>query len=487
MGEVYFGDNLEVLRSRIADGSVDLVYLDPPFKSDQDYHVLPGVAPSALGRAPAPVRAFGDTWAWDDRAEANFAALEKIDGRVFGAMRALRELAGAGGLLAYLTMMAPRLVELRRALKPSGSIYLHCDPTASHYLKVLMDAVLGPECFRNEVIWRYRRWPAKSRQFQKMHDVLLFYTKSPGGGHCFNTLYGYEELAASTKKTFGTRRQVADFSSGHRKPGKKDEESPGPPLSDVWDVGIVAPSGHERLGYPTQKPEALLSRIVLASSREGDLVLDPFCGSGTSIVVAERLGRRWIGIDAAYLAIWLVKQRLHGTFGGRARIEVVGEPRSLEEALALLRRDPEQFRSWALGLAGALGEGGRRGAVKRGVLVFSEHADAGEEPASGRILVWVNTILNSEPNAIGGEVRELRASMDKEGAAMGALVTLDTPSTEARREAEAAGKFMFGRAGTAHPKVQIVTVAELLAGRRVDVPGAKDDQGAPPPSPRLTE
>jgi site-specific DNA-methyltransferase (adenine-specific) len=350
-----------------------------------------------------------------------------------------------------------------------------------------MDAVLGPECFRNEVIWRYRRWPAKSRQFQKMHDVLLFYTKSPGGGHCFNTLYGYEELAASTKKTFGTRRQVADFSSGHRKPGKKDEESPGPPLSDVWDVGIVAPSGHERLGYPTQKPEALLSRIVLASSREGDLVLDPFCGSGTSIVVAERLGRRWIGIDAAYLAIWLVKQRLHSTFGGRARIEVVGEPRSLEEALALLRRDPEQFRSWALGLAGALGEGGRRGAVKRGVLVFSEHADAGEEPASGRILVWVNTILNSEPNAIGGEVRELRASMDKEGAAMGALVTLDTPSTEARREAEAAGKFMFGRAGTAHPKVQIVTVAELLAGRRVDVPGARDNPGAPLPSPRLTE
>ncbi|HLM73362.1 MAG TPA: site-specific DNA-methyltransferase, partial [Polyangiaceae bacterium] len=353
MGEVYFGDNLEVLRTRIADGSVDLVYLDPPFKSDQDYNVLPGVLRSAR---KAPVRAFGDTWAWGERSEAGFAALEKIDARVFSAMRALRELTGAGGLLAYLTMMAPRLVELRRALKPSGSIYLHCDPTASHYLKIVMDAVLGPECFRNEVIWRYRRWPAKSRQFQKMHDVLLFYTRSASGGHCFNTLYGYEELAASTKKTFGTRRQVADFSSGHRKPGKKDEESPGPPLSDVWDVGIVAPSGHERLGYPTQKPEALLERIVLASSREGDLVLDPFCGSGTSIVVAERLGRRWIGIDAAYLAIWLVKQRLHSTFGGRARIEVVGEPRSLEEALALLRRDPEQFRSWALGLAGALGE-----------------------------------------------------------------------------------------------------------------------------------
>jgi site-specific DNA-methyltransferase (adenine-specific) len=343
MGEVYFGDNLEVLRTRVADGSADLVYLDPPFKSDQDYHVLPGVQASARGSAS---RAFGDTWAWDERAEAGFAALEKSDQRVFGAMRALRELTGDGGLLAYLTMMAPRLVELRRALKPSGSIYLHCDPTASHYLKILMDAVLGPECFRNEVIWRYRRWPARSRQFQKMHDVLLFYTRSAAGQHCFNTLYGYEELAASTKKTFGTRRQVADFSSGHRKPGKKDEESPGPPLSDVWDVGIVAPSGYERLGYPTQKPEALLERIVLASSREGDLVLDPFCGCGTSLVVAERLGRRWVGIDSAYFAIGLVKQRLHQAFGGKARLDVVGEPRpEEEEAATILLRDSGRRRN----------------------------------------------------------------------------------------------------------------------------------------------
>lgn len=343
MGEVYFGDNLEVLRTHIEDASVDLVYLDPPFNSDQDYHVLPGVQPSAKRE---PGRAFGDTWAWDERAEAGFAALEAMDRRLFDAMRALREFTGVGGLLSYLTMMAPRLVELRRALKPSGSIYLHCDPTASHYLKILMDALLGPACFRNEVIWRYRRWPGRSRQFQKMHDVLLFYTRSAGRKHCFTTLYGYEELAASTKRTFGTRRQVADFSSGHRKPGKKDEVSPGPPLSDVWELGIVSPNGFERLGYPTQKPEALLERIVLASSREGDLVLDPFCGCGTSLVVAERLGRRWIGIDAAYFAIELVKQRLHQAFGDKAKLDVVGEPRpEEEETAAILLRESERRRS----------------------------------------------------------------------------------------------------------------------------------------------
>jgi site-specific DNA-methyltransferase (adenine-specific) len=230
----------------------------------------------------------------------------------------------------------------------------------------------------------------------------------------------------------------------------KDEESPGPPLSDVWDVGIVAPSGHERLGYPTQKPEALLSRIVLASSREGDLVLDPFCGSGTSIVVAERLGRRWIGIDAAYMAICIVKQRLRAAFGERARLEVEGEPRSIDEATALLRRDPEQFRCWALGLAGALGEERRRGAGRRGVLA-SVSEDAG-----------------------AGDVRELCAAMDREGAVMGALIAMKEPSREARREAEQAGNFVFERDGTAHPRVQIVTVTELLAGRRVEVPSKRE-------------
>jgi site-specific DNA-methyltransferase (adenine-specific) len=233
---------------------------------------------------------------------------------------------GESDVLAYLAMMAPRLVELRRVLKPSGSLYLHCDPTASHYLKVLLDGVFGPSCFRNEVIWRYRRWPAKARRFQRMHDVLLFYTARDGAEHTFHTLYGYEKLAESTRKTFGTRKQRADFSSGRRKPGVEEVETQGPPLSDywevegwpgdgppladAWEVGVIAAIGKERTGYPTQKPEALLERVILASSREGDLVLDPFCGSGTTLAVADRLRRRWLGIDVSPLAVRVAGERL---------------------------------------------------------------------------------------------------------------------------------------------------------------------------------
>ncbi len=302
-GALYRGDNLELLR-RHDDESVDLAYLDPPFNSSQDYALLEGVKPRARPR----VAAFADTWSWDDAAAAAFADAVAAGGRLGAAMQAFRTLAGEGDMLAYLAMMAPRLAEVRRVLRPTGSVYVHCDPTASHYLRLLLDAVFGRDAFRNEVVWRYRRWPARARRFQRMHDVLLFYAKTRD--HQFTTLYGYESLAESTLATFGTKKQVADFSSGHRKPGLTDERSPGPPLSDVWNVGIIAPIGRERLGWPTQKPEALLERVVRASSREGDVVLDPFCGSGTTLAVAERLGRRWIGIDVSDVAIALAEKRL---------------------------------------------------------------------------------------------------------------------------------------------------------------------------------
>lgn len=319
MGELYLGDNLSVLREAIAGETIDLIYLDPPFKSNQDYHALSGVKPSKTPRV------FGDIWSFDEKARADFNALLEKKNALSACMKALRTLTGENGLLAYLTMMAPRLLELHRVLKPTGSLYLHCDPNASHYLKVLLDNIFGAACFRNEVIWRYRRWPTKSRQFQKMHDLLLFYSKSPNGAHFFQTLYGFEELAPSTQKTFGTRKQVADFSSGHRKPGLREEQSPGPPLSDVWEIGIVAPHGHERLGYPTQKPEALLTRILLASSREGDCVLDPFCGSGTALVSAERLKRNWIGIDISNHSIELIHKRFGRAFGSPSNLIVYKE------------------------------------------------------------------------------------------------------------------------------------------------------------------
>ncbi len=317
---LYWGDNLDVLRRHVADASVDLVYLDPPFQSGRDYHAVFGphnAGPHKAGPrkarageqrpARARVEAFRDTWRWGDDAELLYAEVTGTPSRVGATLRALRAVLGESDVMAYLCMMAPRLVELRRALKASGSLYLHCDPTASHYLKVLLDGVFGAECFRNEIIWRYRRWPTKARRFQRMHDVLLFYTASADNSHTFHTLYGYERLAESTLKTFGTKKQRADFSSGRRKPSVEAGETPGPPLSDTWELGVIAAIGRERTGYPTQKPEALLERVIRASSREGDVVLDPFCGSGTTIAVADRLGRSWIGIDIAPVALDVVR------------------------------------------------------------------------------------------------------------------------------------------------------------------------------------
>ncbi|MDP9151613.1 MAG: site-specific DNA-methyltransferase [Myxococcota bacterium] len=347
-GDLYCGDNLDLLRNEIAAESVDLVYLDPPFNSARTYHLVPrdGAGPERRGgRTSDPPstgrtserekeRAFLDVWEWDDAARRSYGELicptfaSATPSRLPSLMRALKDVLGPERIdtLAYLSMMAVRLVELRRVLRPTGSLYLHCDPTASHYLKLVMDAIFGAECFRNEIIWRYRRWPTKARRFQRMHDVLLFYTARGGNAHAFHTLYGYEKLADSTLKTFGGRKQRADFASGHRKPGVEEGDSDGPPLcdfwdvedvkingaplSDAWEIGVIAPIGRERTGFPTQKPEKLLERVVRASSREGDLVLDPFCGSGTALVVAEQQRRRWVGMDASIRAIEIVKARL---------------------------------------------------------------------------------------------------------------------------------------------------------------------------------
>jgi DNA modification methylase len=328
MNAVFHGDNLDVLRGRIPDASVDLVYLDPPFQSGKDYRLLFEARSGKHETERARPEAFKDTWTWGGEAEASYEALERTGDPVAETLRALRAILGETDLMSYLCMMAPRLVELRRVLRKTGSLYLHCDPTASHYLKVLLDGVFGPACFRNEIIWRYRRWPARARRFQRMHDVLLFYTASPGNVHTFHTLHGYEKLAESTLKTFGTKRQRADFSSGHRKPSVEDVDTAGPPLSDTWEVGVIAAIGKQRTGYPTQKPEALLERVIRASSSEGDVVLDPFCGCGTAIAVAHRLKRRWIGIDISPLAIQMTHDRMR-TAKSELRKCRVDEPRAV--------------------------------------------------------------------------------------------------------------------------------------------------------------
>ena len=437
---LYYGDNLEVMRRYVRDGSVNLVYLDPPFNSNRDYNVL--FLEHDGARAAAQVKAFKDTWEWDEVAARTYVELVEGGGKLSEAMQAFRLVLGETDMLAYLSMMAPRLAELYRVLTPNGSIYLHCDPTASHYLKILLDAVFHPKNFRNEVIWRYRRWPTVSRQFQKMHDVLLFYSRDPEAERTFHVLYGYEKLAESTLQRFGTKKQKADFSSGHRKPSTENAEAQGQPLSDVWEVGIIGPSAKERLGYPTQKPEALLERVIKASSNEGDLVLDPFCGCGTAVAVAEPLNRKWIGIDITHLAINLIKRRIYDGFGYHPH--VVGEPVSLPDAEALAELNPYQFQWWSLGLVDARPVVEKKGPDQGidGRIYFMD----GEGP--------VRQIVFSVKSGATGvkDVRDLRGVIEREKAAIG--VSDFAPKTD-----------------TAHANRSSVGTLLSIAGLEQNVPG----------------
>ncbi|RYE81995.1 MAG: site-specific DNA-methyltransferase, partial [Myxococcales bacterium] len=253
------------------------IYIDPPFDTGADFSSrtrVPAGVKKGAGPAVVEQRAYRDRW----------------------------------GLDAYLQWFSETVTLLRELLAERGSLYVHLDWRAAHHARVILDEVFGAECFRAEIVWRYRRWPVPTPNVQRMHDTLLYYARSPRVAPIFHTLY--EPLAASTQQTFGTRRQVADFSSGRRKPSQLDQDSPGAPLSDVWDIGVIAPSGHERVGYPTQKPEALIERVLRLSSSEGDLVLDCFGGSGTTAVVAEKLGRRWIVADIGRLAVHTARRRL---------------------------------------------------------------------------------------------------------------------------------------------------------------------------------
>ena len=297
---IWTGDNLDILRGMNSE-CVDLIYLDPPFNSNKDY-----AAPVGSAAAGA---AFKDTWSLSDLDVAWMGLIADERPAVANLLHTAR-LTHGKGMQSYLTMMAVRLLEMRRVLNPTGSIYLHCDPTASHYLKMLMDAVFGQANFRNEIVWSYRRWPSKSSYFQTMHDVLLFYAR--GTNTTFNV--SYEPPSASYIKRFKGKTQVLDPVTKTRKI-VVDQPTKGLPQRDVWDISIIAGFAKERVGYPTQKPLTLLERIIKASSNEGDVVLDPFCGCATACVAADKLGRKWVGIDISPKAVELVNMRLRQTMG----------------------------------------------------------------------------------------------------------------------------------------------------------------------------
>ena len=458
---LYFGDNLELLRNReyFPDNSIDLIYLDPPFNSKKDYNIL--FKENGGVESEAQIKAFTDTWHWTQTAADTYHDIV-VNGplKVSKLIGALHDVLGGNDVMAYLVMMTARLIELHRVLKPTGSLYLHCDPTASHYLKLVLDQIFGAANFRNEIVWHYRRWTAPAKRFQRLHDTVFFYTK--GDDYTFNQL-----LIPYTEGSVGRKMQgvLHRFKRGEEPVLVSDKElqAEGVSANDVFHIPFVAPSAKERLGYETQKPLALLERIVKASSNEGDVVLDPFCGCGTAVVAAQKLNRRWIGIDITHLAVALMEHRLYDSFGIEA--EVIGVPKDVASARALSLQKPDgryQFQWWALSLIKARPFGGKKKGADEGIDGVIRFIDeAGGKPR--RVVVQVKS------GHVGvNAVRELKAVAAND--AIGVLITLEPPTSPMKVEAVDAGYYHSPIYNEDYPKIQILTIEELLHGKTVDMP-----------------
>ena len=473
---LYFGDNLDILREKISDESIDLIYLDPPFNSNRNYNIL---YKEGLVDSPAQVQAFEDSWHWTHEAQHTFDELTglkspktKINQNISDLMLALEKMVGKNDVLAYLAMMTIRLIELKRVLKSTGSIYLHCDPTASHYLKIVMDAVFGKENFNNEIIWSYNKWAVSQKMFSRNHDIILFYNKNHTLSK-FNTLL--QPRAESTLKRFGNKQIISAVESetGRRIPSQtSDNESFGVKMSDVWQLPILAPVSKERLGYPTQKPEALLERIIKASSSEDDWVLDPFCGCGTTVAVAEKLNRKWIGIDITTLAINLIKSRLQNKFANKnIRISVDGLPKDLSGAKELAHKNRFEFEYWVLSLVNAMPAQNKtqenmRGADKGvdGIITFYKKLNHDSQEIGKTIVQVKSGHINR------GDIATLKGDIERERADAGVFITLDEPTQPMREEAFAVGDFSVEYLPTEFPKIQILTINELLTGKQPKLP-----------------
>ena len=509
---LYYGDNLDVLRRYVPDESVDLVYLDPPFNSNASYNVL--FKERSGEESPAQIKAFTDTWEWTQESERTFeqeiVLNPETPPNVKEMVSAFRQFIGSNAMMAYLVMMTPRLVELRRVLKPTGSIYLHCDPTASHYLKLLMDAVFGAVFFQNEISWKRTSGHSDAQRFGRVHDVILFYTrdrdaiwnvthqpfdaayvaryyryKDPDGRRWMSGDlsaaglqgggYQYEwkgvtrvwRVPRSTMEQLDAQGRVFYTKNGIARRKRYLDESPGLKMQDVWaDIEALRSWHKERLGYPTQKPQALLERIIEASSNEGDVVLDPFCGCGTAVAAAEKLKRRWMGIDVTHLAVALMKNRLKTAFDivpGRD-YEVVGEPADVGSARALAEQDRYQFQFWAMSLLEASPrEQSRRGADRGidGIVYFID----GPRRSPRKAIVQVKSGRVSSPL-----IRDLKGTVQREKAAMGLFITLEEPTSAMRTEAVSAGFYHSDVWQRDYPKIQLRTIAELLEGKTFDLP-----------------
>jgi DNA modification methylase len=470
---LYNGDNLAVLRGgELAPESVDLIYLDPPFKSNKNYNTV--FKEKSGRRSTAQEQVFLDTWTWNQAAMNAFHdSLDTAPWPVVQTLQAMRSMLGEGEILAYLAMMAPRLVELHRVLKDTGSLYLHCDPTSSHYLRALLDAVFGKTNFLNEVIWHYRKWPTGKYKFQRNHDVLFFYSKSESKERTFNQLY--MDRTPSTLKRFGEAKIMSahDPATGLRVPSKMEAgKSKGVRQDDVWAIGRVPPIKQR---FPTEKPAKLLERIIEASSNEGDVILDPFCGCGTTVVTAHAMKRTWIGIDIAGIAMDVIRDRLEEDFGKEVHdsYEYIPKPVTAEDARRL-KDAPYLFQWWSLDQVGAQPAPKRKGADKGidGRIYFREKDEAGKIGAQ-------QVVISVKAGHTGpAHVRELVGVVKRENAAIGVLITLRKPTKAMYQEAASHEPYHSPTWEENYPKIQIVTVEDLMSSKPIDYP-AKLPSAAP--------
>ena len=542
---LYYGDNLDVLGQHVPSESVDLIYLDPPFNSNRSYNVL-FRSPTGT-EAQAQIEAFDDSWHWTQQTQGVY---DKLVGggapiKVAEAIEAMRKLLGPNDMTAYLVMMTPRLVELHRVLKTTGSLYLHCDPTASHYLKLILDAVFGPEHFKNEIIWRRTGSHGKVKRFGPIHDSIFFYTKTETftwnaptkrfmRGHVaeyfvedesgWRTNY-YGNVLTGSGTRGGESGQVwkgFDPTSKGRHwaiPGALVDEVPedmssltqhqkldrlfdlgyiriepgqawpmyqhyitpedGTPAPDIWayqpytegtvfdtndgidaDVRWLSTRDAERLGYPTQKPIALLERIISASSNEGDVVLDPFCGCGTAVDAAQKLRRQWIGIDITYLAVDLIRKRLLHSYGPSMENQylVSGIPTDVEGAEALFNENPFDFERWAVSLVN--GEPNQKQVGDKGIDGRIRFQAA--KSAHGMVIVSVKGGKQINPSM----VRDLVGTVQRQNAEMGLLLTLTKPTRGMIDEANHSGNYLNDFTGNTFPKIQIFTIEDLMSGKK---------------------
>ncbi|MCL1893975.1 MAG: restriction endonuclease [Holophagaceae bacterium] len=523
---LYYGDNIDILRRKVKDESVDLCYIDPPFNSKRNYNQIYNNIGSE-DRAQA--RAFTDTWMWDSLAISGFEEILANERggfppKVVALIKGLQTVLGKGSLLAYLVSMTLRIVEIHRVLKPTGSFYLHCDSTASHYLKIILDSIFQGH-FANELIWK-RSETVKGntgqgiRFFDRNTDTIFFYTKSdkqffesqfkpyrqqyiddffkytehgtgrryrlismtgPGGEAKGNPQY--EVMGVTRHWRYSKEKMDALISAGMVVQTKKGnvpqrkqylDEGKGVPVQSLWDdLPALHSQDAERLGYPTQKPEALLERIIKASSNEGDVVLDAYCGCGTTVAVAERLKRQWIGIDITYHSVSLILKRLEETFKGIGKkIILDGVPRDLESATALAEKKDDrlrkEFEKWAV----------LTYTNNRGIINEKKGADAGIDGEVGFMTGRdenAKMVLQVKSGNVGrGDIAKLNSDMQREGAVLATLITLQKPTAPMLKEAKQIGTYHHTVMGKDYDKIQIVTIEEMLSGKRMELPLAME-------------